>query len=74
MRARLPFILRWSLLVWGAISLVAVVVVAIYTIGPGNRDSMGKADVHDVRFIMNWCGLGEGAVTPNASLAHTRER
>jgi hypothetical protein len=60
MRARLLSILRWSLLVWGAISLLAVVAAAFFTLGPGNRDSVGKADVDDVRFVLNWSGLGEG--------------
>ena len=60
MRTRVLSILRWCLLVWGAISLAAVVVVAFFTIGPGNRDSSGQADVHDVRFVLNWSGLGEG--------------
>ena len=53
---------RWSLLIWGALSLAGVIVFAAvigYKLGPGNRDKIGLATAHDVRFVLNWCGLGD---------------
>jgi len=53
---------RWLLMVWGGISLVGGLFLVggiAYQLGPGNRDKFDRASVHDVRFILNWCGLGE---------------
>ncbi|MCX6935747.1 MAG: hypothetical protein NTZ01_06120 [Verrucomicrobia bacterium] len=47
---------------WGGISLVGVLFLAgffAYQVGPGNRDKFEQASVKDVRFVLNWCGLGE---------------
>jgi hypothetical protein len=30
-----------------------------YQLGPGNRDTSESADKHDVRFVLNWCQLGD---------------
>ena len=62
MRARILKFVKWGLLVWGGISLVGVVGVAAflaYQLGPGNRDKTDSASTHDVRFVLNWCGLGD---------------
>ena len=53
---------RWLLMVWGGISLVGglfLVGLIAYQFGPGNRAKFDRASVHDVRFVLNWCGLGE---------------
>jgi len=53
---------RWLLMVWGGISLVGglfLVGSIAYQFGPGNRDKFDRASVHDVRFVLNGCGLGE---------------
>jgi len=55
-------ILRWILLVWGALSLVGVVAIAAFVgfrLGPGNHDKSGTASRDDVRFVLNWCELGD---------------
>ncbi len=53
---------RWLLMVWGGISLVGglfLVGLIAYQFGPGNRAKFDRASVHDVRFVLNHCGLGE---------------
>ena len=62
MRTRILAIARWGLLIWGALSLVGVIIVAsmaAYQLGPGNRDKADSASAHDVRFVLNWCELGD---------------
>ena len=49
-------------MIWGAISLIGAVVlagIAAYQLGPGNRDKTDSASTHDVRFVLNWCQLGD---------------
>jgi hypothetical protein len=53
---------RWILLVWGGLSLIGLLGFAAfvgYRLGPGNRDRNDSASVHDVRFVLNWCELGD---------------
>jgi hypothetical protein len=62
MRARLVAIAKWWLLIWGGLSLVVVIVIAAtaaYKLGPGNRDKTDSSSPHDVRFVLNWCQLGD---------------
>ena len=62
MKARLLAILRWSLMIWGALSLIAVIVIAslvAYQFGPGNRTKTQPVSPRDIRFVLNHCGLGE---------------
>lgn len=51
-------IVKWVLIAWGAISF-AVSVAVLYSIGPGNRDRFDRATKQDVRFVLNWCRLGD---------------
>ncbi|MDJ1506236.1 hypothetical protein [Xanthocytophaga agilis] len=53
---------RLLLTIWGGISLIGVIVIGcyvIYSMTLGNRDVEGKATKSDVRFVLNWCGLGD---------------
>ena len=62
MKARILIIARWSLAIWGAISLIGVLIIAglaAYHLGPGNRAKRDSASAHDVRFVLNWCQLGD---------------
>lgn len=61
MKKLLP-IAKWCLIAWGAFSLCAVLIVGgslWYHTGPGNRDVAGQSDEQDVRFVLNWCNLGD---------------
>lgn len=61
MRTRILAIARRCLLIWGALSLVGVVViagVAAFQLSPGNPKT-DSASPHDVRFVLNGCGLGD---------------
>lgn len=62
MRNRILKFGKILLLIWGGISLSVVVGGAAflaYQLGPGNRDQDNLASIHDVRFVLNWCGLGD---------------
>ena len=59
---RFAAICKWSLLIWGAISLAGVIAItglAAYQLTFGNRAKTDFASPHDVRFVLNWCNLGE---------------
>jgi len=56
---------KWILLVWGGLSLigtVAIVGMIAYGIGVGNRTKIDKASPQDVRFVLNWCNLGDNRI------------
>jgi hypothetical protein len=58
-------IFRGFLIVWGLITFVSFLVLAgvvFYQTGPGNRPSNKTASKHDVRFVLNWCHLGEDRI------------
>ena len=58
-------ILKWFLIGWGALSFILVtlfVALIAYQIGPGNRSVNDAASVHDVRFVLNWCNLGDDRI------------
>jgi len=58
-------IFRGFLIVWGLITFVGFLIiagVAFYQTGPGNRPSNKTASKHDVRFVLNWCNLGEDRI------------
>ncbi|MDR0534795.1 MAG: hypothetical protein LBG65_00300 [Puniceicoccales bacterium] len=63
---KLRSILKWALLIWGAISLIGILILlcstAYYGFGPGNSDKIGKASEKDVRFVLNWCRLGDARI------------
>jgi hypothetical protein len=61
MRKLLPF-LKWFLLIWGGLSLVGAIGIGgffAYQLGPGNIDKIDSASNKDVRFVLNWCELGD---------------
>ena len=58
-------VLKWLLLGWGAVSLIglaAMLGVITYNLTIGNRDKADKASSSDVRFVLNWCNLGDGRI------------
>ena len=62
MRSRILAIGRWGLIIWGALSLVGVIGIAsivAFQVGPGNRVKDDSASAHEVRFVLNWCELGD---------------
>lgn len=62
MRARIWKIASGVLFVWGAVTLLGTIALAAlvaYQLGPGNRDKDDSASIRDVRFVLNWCGLGD---------------
>jgi hypothetical protein len=51
-----------SLATWGALTLFAafgLVSYMAYSFGPGNVARVDQASPSDVRFVLNWCGLGD---------------
>ena len=55
-------VLKWILIVWGAISAVGAITLGgflAYSFSAGNRDMAGHAEKQDVRFVLNWCRLGD---------------
>jgi len=55
-------VVKWILMIWGAVSLAAVIgmaCIAGYSLGPGNREKIEKASPPDVRFVLNRCQLGD---------------
>lgn len=62
MWARMLKVGQRCLLIWGGLSLAGAVVIvsmAAYQMGPGNRVRKDTASIRDVRFVLNWCRLGE---------------
>ena len=55
-------IVKWVLLIWGtitALGAILVVGVVVYQTTIGNQASHDDANKKDVRFVLNWCRLGE---------------
>jgi hypothetical protein len=53
------------LIIWGGISLMAIILVVgymIYAMTVGNRTEIDKATKSDVRFVLNWCTLGDNRI------------
>ena len=58
---------KWQTLlaIWGGISLVAVILVVsylAYTMTIGNKAENDNATKSDVRFVLNWCTLGDDRI------------
>lgn len=56
---------KWLLLVWGGLSLVAAVAIVgmiACEVGVANRTKADKASPPDVRFVLNWCNLGDNRI------------
>lgn len=62
---KITAVLKGLLLAWGGLSFLGALVLAgflVYQWGPGNRakiDSTSASDVRYVRFVLNWCSLGD---------------
>ena len=53
---------KTALMIWGGLSFVGVIVIAcylLYSFGAGNKDVDEQASKSDVRFVLNWCELGD---------------
>ncbi|WP_297766493.1 hypothetical protein [uncultured Muriicola sp.] len=64
MKKLLP-ILKWFLLIWGGLSLLGAIGLGgffAYRLGPGNTDKIDSASKKDVRFVLNWCEIGEDRI------------
>lgn len=65
MKKNILKVLQWVLMALGGIALTAIVGIIIFLslrIGPGNRTRIDTASTRDVRFVLNWCELGEGRI------------
>ena len=50
------------LTIWGGISLIAIILILgylAYSMTIGNKTVENEATKSDVRFVLNWCGLGD---------------
>ena len=59
---RLPGVIKLLLIVWGALTLAAAIGLTAFLafkLGPGNAPKIDKASPDDVRFVLNWCELGD---------------
>lgn len=59
---RLCPVFKWLLLIWGFVSLTGCLVfgsILAWRLGPGNIDRNDTASPSDVRFVLNWCNLGD---------------
>ena len=58
-------IIQTLLLIWAILSLIAVLLISGY-IGYqfkfGNQPATNSASPHDVRFVLNWCNLGDNRI------------
>ena len=62
---RLLTIGKWLLLAWGGVSLIGAIVIAgfvVYGVGVANRTKTDNASPRDVRFVLNWCNLGDNRI------------
>ncbi|MFD0793815.1 hypothetical protein ACFQZX_09305 [Mucilaginibacter litoreus] len=53
------------LITWGAICLAGIVLFVsyiAYSLTFGNKTSIDEASKSDVRFVLNWCGLGDNRI------------
>ncbi len=54
-----------SLMIWGGISLIGIILIfgyLAYSTTIGNKTVENKATKSDVRFVLNWCGLGDDRI------------
>jgi hypothetical protein len=62
LRAGVFKFIKWFLLIWGGLSLAIALVlgaIILYQLGLPNRGKDDSASPHDVRFVLNWCRLGD---------------
>jgi len=62
MKARIGHAVKWFLLIWGCISLIATICLAVYIASwfrvPGS-DKIDSASAHDVRYVLDGCHFGD---------------
>lgn len=54
-----------ALIIWGGLSLLAVLVIGsliVFQFSVGNTDDSRPASFKDVRFVLNWCDLGDDRI------------
>lgn len=59
---KITAVLKGLLLAWGGLSFLGAFVLAgflVYQWGPGNRAKIDSASASDIRFVLNWCSLGD---------------
>lgn len=62
---KLITIIKWLLIVWGSLTLIGALIASVfvaYQFGIHNRDKINSASRHDVRFVLNWCNLGDNRI------------
>lgn len=65
MNSKLRSILKWFFLIWGVLSFVLLVLATglflfrLSNIGGVSAPKVGLATAEDVRFVLNWCRLGD---------------
>ncbi|OGP63435.1 MAG: hypothetical protein A2169_01515 [Deltaproteobacteria bacterium RBG_13_47_9] len=62
---RLLIFAKWFLMIWGGVALIAVLAIGgffAYHFAYGNRNRIDSASPRDVRFVLNWCKLGENRI------------
>ncbi len=65
MKSKLRSIIKWFFLVWGVLSLALLLFTAgnflfrFSDIGGVSEPEVGVATAHDVRFVLNWCKIGD---------------
>lgn len=62
MKNRIYKIGKNALAIWGGISLIGIILILgylAYSTSIGNKTVVNKATTSDVRFVLNWCGLGD---------------
>jgi hypothetical protein len=71
MKTRIWRAIRVIVFVWGCVSLLGVLAIAgflAWQLGPASRTRDDSASIRDVRFVLNWCGLGDQRIQ---SIAHS---
>ncbi len=60
MSARILAIARGGLLIWGVLSLIGFIAIVVFMAGNFvPRVKVDSASAHDVRYVLNWCKLGD---------------
>ena len=56
---------KWFFIIWGLLSFAATALFVgfvMFKLGPGNQDTTKTASKSDVRFVLNWCNLGDNRI------------
>ncbi|WP_396159309.1 hypothetical protein [Flavobacterium sp.] len=62
MKDKIKRIGKNALAIWGGISLIGIILILgylAYSMTIGNKTVENEATKSDVRFVLNWCGLGD---------------